>query len=149
MSILVFGSLNMDLVVQTPQLPNAGETCIGRNFFTTPGGKGANQAVAAARLGVETQMVGCVGGDRFGEELRSGLRESGARVENVRVETDVASGIAVVIVGDRGENQILVVPGANDRVGLPDVERALPLLAEATLVLLQLEVPLPAIQATA
>jgi ribokinase len=149
MSILVFGSLNMDLVVQTPQLPSPGETCIGRNFLTTPGGKGANQAVAAARLGAETDMVGRVGSDRFGEELLASLRSSGVRTEGVLVDAEVGSGVALIGVSDRGENQIIVVPGANDRVGITDVERAIALLPQTTLLLLQLEVPLPAIVAIA
>ncbi|MDY6785336.1 MAG: ribokinase [Cyanobacteriota bacterium] len=149
MGILVFGSLNMDLVAQTPQLPRPGETCIGRNFLTVPGGKGANQAVAAARLGAETYMVGRVGGDRVGTELLASLRESGVETEGILIDADASSGVALIIVSDRGENQIIVVPGANERAGPPDIQRAIALFPQTTLILLQLEVPLNAIIAIA
>lgn len=149
MSILVFGSLNMDLVVQTPQIPHLGETLVGRNFLTVPGGKGANQAVAAARLGAATQMVGRVGRDRFGEELRASLQASGVRTEGVLIDPRAHSGVALIAVDDCGDNQIIVVPAANGCVDFTDVERLIPLLSGVTTLLLQLEVPLPAVQAAA
>jgi ribokinase len=149
MSIVVFGSLNMDLVAQTRQLPRPGESLVCRHFFTAPGGKGANQAVAAARLGVNTQMIGRVGRDRFGEELLASLQESSVKTEGVLSDPETHSGVAVIAVGDRGENQIIVVPGANGCVGFADVERLVPLLSEAKVLLLQLEIPLPAVQAAA
>ena len=101
---IVFGSINMDLVVRTPQLPVPGETLLGHEFFTTSGGKGANQAVALARLGVPTKMVGRVGGDSFGNELVNSLQTSGVQTEDVLVDQAVNSGIAAIAVDDPGEN---------------------------------------------
>lgn len=129
---VVFGSINIDLVVKTPRLPVPGETLLGKGFFTTPGGKGANQAVALARLGVPTQIVGRVGGDSFGEQLLSSLQTAGVQTNDVLVDESVSSGIAAIAVDDRGENQIIIVPGANGRVDATDVERLAKLLPSAS-----------------
>ena len=149
MAIVVFGSLNLDLVTQTPRLPVAGETIRGDNFFTGLGGKGANQAVAAARLGASTRAIGRVGGDRFGEQLLKGLWDSGVDASGVRVDESTHSGVAVVSVDRTGENAIVIVPGANGRVDESDVDRLKALLADATVLLLQLEVPTPIVEAAA
>ncbi|MBO9997704.1 MAG: ribokinase [Cyanobacteria bacterium SID2] len=149
MSVVVFGSLNLDLVAQTPRLPVVGETVLGSHFLTASGGKGANQAVAAARLGASTAMVGCVGNDRFGEQLLAGLRESGVETQGVRVDENTHSGVAVVSVDQQGENTIVIVPGANGQVGEVDIEQLKVLLPDATTLLLQLEIPLPAVEAAA
>lgn len=149
MSIIVFGSINIDLVARTHWLPLPGETLTGREFFTAPGGKGANQAVAAARLGIPTYMVGRVGGDSFGRELLTSLQSAGVNANSVFADQEVRSGVAVIAVDDRGENTIIVVSGANGRMGETDVERLQGLLPEADVLLLQLEVPLDALQAAA
>ncbi|GIK39676.1 MAG: ribokinase [Chloroflexota bacterium] len=149
MAVVVFGSINMDLVVRTPRLPAPAETITGHEFFTAPGGKGANQAVAAARLGVPTQMVGRVGGDAFGQELRQNLLSAGADVSAVFIDPVVSSGVAVIAVDDNAQNNIIIVPGANGRVGQDDLDRLESSLAGAKVLLLQLEVPLEAVVAAA
>ncbi len=149
MAVIVFGSLNMDLVARTPRLPQAGETILGSQFFTTPGGKGANQAVALAKLGVPTQMVGRVGGDSFGQELLTALQTVGVDTRAIAVDANTHSGVAIITVANSGENQIIGVFGANGQVNRTDVERLFPLLPEADALLLQLEVPLEAVQAAA
>jgi len=109
--LTVVGSINLDLVVKVERLPRPGETLSGATLDRIPGGKGANQAVAAARLGVDVRMVGCVGTDPNAEEALAGLREAGVELD-VR-EVEAPTGIAIILVGDDGENQIVVVPGAN------------------------------------
>ncbi|MBT9315755.1 ribokinase [Leptothoe spongobia] len=147
MSIIVFGSLNMDLVAQVSHLPEPGETLLGSGFATIPGGKGANQAVAAARLGAPTAMAGCVGDDGFGLLLCESLQASGVATDLVLVHAG-PSGVALINVDEVGENQIVVVPGANAKVAVTDVER-LPLGHEASILLMQFEIPLAAVQAAA
>jgi ribokinase len=149
MTVIVFGSINMDLVTQTPRLPVAGETLLGSNFFTTPGGKGANQAVALARLGVATQMVGRVGADAFGQELLAGLKAAGVQTDHVLIDKESHSGVAVITVADEGQNQIIGVLGANGQMGKEDVERLERLLPEAEALLLQLEIPVSTVRAAA
>lgn len=143
-SAIVFGSINMDLVAQTSRLPVPGETLRGQSFVTAPGGKGANQAVAIARLGIPTQMVGRVGGDNFGRELLQSLQTAGVNTDNVLVDDATSSGVAAIAVDDRGENQIIIVPGANGRVDETDVERLKNLLPGGVL-LLQFEIPISAV----
>jgi len=142
MSIIVFGSINIDLVAKTPRLPQPGETIIGSNFFTAGGGKGANQAVAAARLGTFTHIVGRVGNDKFAEELLTSLQFYGLNTENVLIDKTTHSGVAIIAVDDSGQNNIIVIPGANNNVGAADIECLKKLLPEATSLLLQLEIPL-------
>jgi ribokinase len=149
MSLIVLGSLNMDLVAQTPRLPMSGETVQGLSFFTAAGGKGANQAVAAARLGATTYLAGRVGGDQFGEELLTGLKADGVNIQPILVTPQTHSGVAIITVDHQGENRIIVIPGANGKVDETDVQRIIPLLPQATVLLLQLEVPLSAIIAAA
>ncbi len=142
---IAFGSINMDLVATMPKLPIPGETLLGRNFFTIPGGKGANQAVAMARLGVTTYMVGRVGDDNFGNQLLQTLKAAGVNIENVFVDENVSSGVALISVDDRGENQIIVVPGANGCVDSTDVENLNTLLPNCRVLLMQFEIPLASI----
>ncbi|MBD1939371.1 ribokinase [Microcoleus sp. FACHB-68] len=142
MSVIVFGSINLDLVAKTPRLPIAGETLAGHHFLTAGGGKGANQAVAAARLGVPAQMVGRVGGDSFGEELLASLQAAGVDTAGVLIDSDAHSGVAMIAVDDAGENSIIIVAGANGRVKTSDVGRLIKLLPAAKVLLLQLEIPL-------
>ncbi|MEH2442300.1 ribokinase [Nostoc sp. 'Peltigera membranacea cyanobiont' 213] len=149
MSIIVFGSINIDLVATTPRLPVAGETLLGEEFLKVSGGKGANQAVALAKLGIPTQMVGRVGADDFGGELVNNLQASGVQIGNIFVDKTVSSGVAIIAVNHAGENQIIVIPGANGCVNQEDVERLSNLLPEATALLLQLEIPITAVVAAA
>ncbi len=142
--VIVVGSLNMDLIVRTPRWPAPGETILGGSFYTAPGGKGANQAVAAARLGGTVRMVGRVGSDAYGAELRATLGRDGVDVERVGTDPDAATGIAFIAVDDAGQNSIIVASGANMRVSAADVDAARAAIAGAGILLLQLEVPLEA-----
>ena len=139
--IVVFGSIIMDLTALAETMPQAGQTVVGELFYTLPGGKGANQAVAAARLGADVRMVGRVGGDAFGSALLDGLRSEGIDVGGVAVDPDNASGVAMILLDARRENRIVAVYGANtacDETQLRAVERA---LDGADALLLQLETP--------
>ena len=144
-TVIIFGSINMDLVARTPRLPVPGETLLGRDFFTAPGGKGANQAVALARLGVPTKMVGRVGGDSFGSELLGSLQAAGVQTAHVLVDEAASSGVAAIAVDDAGENQIIIIPGANGRVNETDVERLTRVLPGAIALLIQFEIPMSAV----
>ncbi len=147
MDVVVFGSLNMDLVAQVARLPQPGETILGHSFTTVPGGKGANQAVAVARLGVSAAMVGRVGADSFGKVLRDRLQSEGIDVEAIAL-SDSPSGTALIAVAP-DNNQIIVVPGANGEVGEADLKRLTPYFTEAEVLLLQFEIPLSVVQAAA
>jgi ribokinase len=145
--VVVVGSLNQDITVAADRRPDVGETVLGRSLAIAPGGKGANQAVAAARAGARVAMVGCVGADAAGHALLAGLRAAGVDTAGVRALDDTASGTALIVVDATGENSIVVVPGANARLSAADVERALG--AQAGVVLAQLEVPEEAVVAAA
>lgn len=148
-TIHVFGSLNMDLVCRTPRLPQPGETILGTDFATLPGGKGANQAVAAARLGATTTMVGRVGNDAFGTALTQGLQADGVDTGGVVVDGAAPTGVAAIAVDSAGHNTIVVVPGANGQVDTADVDRLATRLQASDILLVQFEVPLPAVVAAA
>lgn len=141
MSIVVFGSINMDLVVRAPHIPIPGETILGSDFVMVPGGKGANQAVAAARLGASVQMVGAVGGDAFGPQLRQSLADYGVDTTYVRT-SNAASGVALITVDDKGENSIVVASGANMRLPADILDSLDQALHQARILLLQLEIPI-------
>jgi ribokinase len=145
--IVVLGSINMDLVVRAERMPRPGETLRGEGFTTVPGGKGANQAAAAARLGAAVEMVGRVGDDDFGPALLDNLRGQGVGTAHVTVDAESASGIAVIILDSAGENSIVVASGANGRVSLDDVAGMRRLLDDARYLVMQFEVPLPAVRA--
>lgn len=149
MTVIVCGSINIDLVASTPRLPIAGETVLGEDFFKIPGGKGANQAVALARLGIPTHMLGRVGGHNFGAELIQNLQIAGVQTDNIFIDETVSSGVAIITVDHAGENQIVVIPGANGRVNQEDIKRLSHLLPTATILLLQLEIPLNSVVAAA
>lgn len=149
MSIIVLGSINIDLVATTPRLPIAGETILGTTFLKIPGGKGANQAVALARLGIPTHMVGRVGADSFGGELVDNLQIAGVQTDNIVIDKTISSGIAMITVDHSGENHIVVIPGANGHIHQTDIQRLSHLLPTATALLLQLEIPIPAVVAAA
>jgi ribokinase len=145
--LVVLGSLNMDLVVRTERMPRPGETVAGGEFRTIPGGKGANQAAAAARLGTAVEMVGRVGADGFGAELLANMRAQGVGVAAVLRDQEAATGTATIIVDGHGENAIVLAPGANGRVSLADLDRARPLLADAQFLVMQFEVPRDVVRA--
>lgn len=145
-AIVVVGSANMDLVVQVPRHPRPGETVLGREHFQNPGGKGANQAVAAARLGGDVAMIGRVGDDDAGCQLRDALIAAGVDASFVTV-SDRPTGIALITVDDRGENAIVVSPGANDDLTGDVVGESGEVLAAARVCLLQLEIPDEAVAA--
>lgn len=143
--VVIFGSLNMDLVVRVPQMPRPGETLAGYSFFSNPGGKGANQAVACRRQGAMVEMVGQVGDDSFGAQLRAAMEVEGVESRGVATAAGQATGVAVIMVDDHAQNCIAVVAGANALVCEHDAEALRPQLADAAMLLLQLEVPMPAV----
>lgn len=143
--ISVVGSLNMDLVVRSPHFPQPGETIFGSDFETIPGGKGANQAVAAARLGGQVSMVGRVGDDAFADALVDNLASAGVDSSFVLRDERAASGVALIVVDDNGENSIVVASGANMQLREADVESAEQVIAASDILILQLEVPLPVV----
>lgn len=145
--IAVLGSTNMDLVAYVAKAPQRGETVTGREFRTIPGGKGANQAVAAAHAGADVSMIGAVGADAFGSQLRTTLEHSGVDTDHLRT-TEGPSGTAHIVVDDEGGNEIVVIPGANGTVDhLAPGDEAL--ITSADALLLQLEIPLAAVLAGA
>ncbi len=139
------GSINIDLVARAPHFPVPGESLIGNSFETHPGGKGANQAVACARLGVETHMVGCLGMDVFGGALRQSLQANGVHIEGVLEKPQVSSGVAVITLNNTGENNIIIIPGANGLVGAANLSYLESLLPQCSTLLMQLEIPLEAV----
>jgi ribokinase len=147
--VAVVGSMNMDFVVRVPRLPGLGETVAGADVFRNPGGKGANQAVAAARLGQAVAMIASVGEDDPGHTLVESLRADGIDTSHVRVAPDAPTGVAFIAVGPDGENQIVVASGANARLGPAEVADAGPLLERAAVTLLQLEIPIETVRAAA
>lgn len=139
--ILVIGSINIDLVVNTPRHPVPGETILGNHFETFPGGKGANQAIAAARLGGNVQLVGRIGFDNFGQLLLSNLKHNQVNTNTV-LKVDQPTGTALITVDQKGQNSIIVVPGANASLTKQDIEDLKDVIKEAKIVVLQLEIPL-------
>lgn len=147
-NVLVIGSLNMDLVVETGQFPAPGETVLGQRFSTFPGGKGANQAVAARRLGALVTLIGCVGDDAFGLELINLLDKEGVDTRHIRIAKQTSTGVAAISVS-QSENSIVVVPGANHALTPDDVFAAEAAFVAADVVLCQLEIPLATVDAAA
>ncbi|WP_217696592.1 ribokinase [Paenibacillus odorifer] len=142
LDIVVIGSLNMDMVVRTNRSPNAGETLIGQAFALSPGGKGANQAVAAARLGAEVSMIGRVGKDTFGSEMLEIIRNEGIHIEHISVSEHEATGVASIVIEEDGENRIIVVPGANIELTVEDIQALEAVISQAKIIVLQLEMDL-------
>jgi ribokinase len=140
--VLVVGSANVDVSVMTASLPQPGETVIGHGSLIAPGGKGSNQAVAAAACGAATRFVGRTGADSFGAIIRSGLADRGVHIDELRALSDVASGLATITVEDSGKNAIVVVPGSNGRLLPADLDAIAPLIRDAAVLVLQCEIPM-------
>lgn len=139
--LVVIGSSNTDMIIQVPELPRPGETVLGGAFNTAPGGKGANQAVAAARAGGDVSLIACVGKDMFGEQALAGFAEAGINTQHCVIDEDAPSGIAQIVVSSSGENSIAVASGANARLSPRHLDAARPLISAAAVVVLQLETP--------
>jgi ribokinase len=143
--ITVIGSSSMDLVVTSAIRPGAGETVLGESFKTVPGGKGANQAVAASRLGAEVYMIGCVGNDHYGSEILDNFKENGVIVDYVEPVTGVESGTAHIILAE-GDNSIVVVKGANDYITPDYVKKAQGIIRKSDVVMVQQEIPVETVE---
>lgn len=142
MAIVVVGSLNMDMVVRTNRAPEAGETLMGQAFSLSPGGKGANQAVAAARLGAKVTMIGRVGKDTFGTEMLEVIDREGIDIEHISTSETQATGVASIVLEESGENRIIVVPGANIDLTVEDIQALESVISQAEMVVIQLEMDL-------
>jgi ribokinase len=143
--IIVVGSVNMDLVIRAPRMPAPGETIAGSGFRAIPGGKGANQAVAAARTGAEVHFIGSIGGDDFGLRLKRGLADEGIDLTHLSVLEDESTGVAMIILDAKGQNTIVLSPGANGRVTPEQIEACADTIAGARMLVCQLETPLTAV----
>lgn len=145
--VAVIGSLNMDLVARAPRLPRAGETLAGSAFVQVAGGKGGNQAVAAARLGAQVAMIGCVGADANGERLRAGLLAEGIDCGALDTSPQAPTGVALIVVDDASQNAIVIIAGSNGELTPATLARHEAVLAAAQVVVCQLETPPDAVQA--
>lgn len=143
--VCVLGSVNMDLVIRSPRLPVPGETLLGGPFETHPGGKGNNQAVAAARMGARVSFVGAVGSDAYGADMRGVLAREGVDVSRVLTRENVTTGIAVIVVDEHGQNTIVVAPGSNGTLTARDVRSAAETIRSCDVLLMQLEIPMEAV----
>ena len=143
--IVVVGSLNMDLVIQVPEIPKPGETMLGYNFGSFPGGKGANQAVAAARLGAAVTMIGQVGDDPYGEILVGNLASEGVNTEHISIDGNSATGVAMIAVDEQGQNSIVVASGANFSLTAEQIQSAWEKIGEIDILVMPLETPLETI----
>ena len=147
--ITVIGSSNTDMVVMTSHFPAPGETILGGEFLMNAGGKGANQAVAAAKCGGEVFFIGKVGQDIFGENAVKNIQKEGIDVSGISTDPVAASGVAQIIVDKKGENSIVVAPGANLKLNRSDIDHVIELIEQADIVLMQLEIPVDTILYTA
>jgi len=145
-SIVVIGSSNTDMIVNVTRIPKPGETILGGKFHTAPGGKGANQAVAAQRAGGDVTFIASVGNDAFGEQAIAGFAKEGINTTHISKDKSQPSGVALIFVGADGENSISVASGANSRLSHVNIEKATSAIAGASVLVMQLETPLPAIQ---
>jgi ribokinase len=144
--IVVLGSSNTDMIIQVKKIPKPGETVIGGKFFIAAGGKGANQAVAALRAGGNVTFVSRIGKDIFGNNSLKGFLEDGLNVENIFIDSEEPSGVALIFVDEKGENSIAVAPGSNSKLLPGDINRKLKIISEADILLMQLEIPLNTIE---
>ncbi|MFI5131798.1 MAG: ribokinase [Chitinophagales bacterium] len=140
--IVVIGSINTDMVVRSSQIPGPGQTLMGHSFMTTGGGKGANQAVAAARLGADVSLIAKVGTDTFGKMAIENFKKEKISTENIYIDSLAPSGVAFIVVDDKGENIIIVAPGANSTLNEKDIQDAEVLIGNADIILFQLEIPM-------
>jgi ribokinase len=147
--IIVAGSMNMDMVVKTSHIPKPGETVLGGSFFMNPGGKGANQAIAVARLGGDAAFIGKIGDDIFGKQSAQLFDEEGVNTLGIVSDVALPSGIALITVDKNGENSIVVAPGANANLQPADVEKAFGYYPDAEILLIQLEIPMETVAYTA
>lgn len=147
--IVVVGSSNTDMICRVPHIPRPGETILGSDFLTVQGGKGANQAVAAARAGADVVFISCVGDDAFGQQSTESYRKDGIDTAFIKVQPGIHSGIALINVADDGENSIAVAPGANSHLHPDDIEALTAVFMGAKIILVQLEVPLATVGAVA
>lgn len=144
--IVVVGSSNTDLIIKASEIPRPGETLLGGDFMTFPGGKGANQAVAAARAGGEVTFIASVGDDSYGTEAISGYRRDGIHTAHIKICEGVPSGIAMIMISEQGENAIVVASGANAELHPKDLEKVALSFRDADVMLIQLEIPLDTVQ---
>ncbi|MUT67306.1 ribokinase [Paenibacillus sp. NEAU-GSW1] len=144
--ITVIGSMNIDMVTETDVMPNQGETIFGSVFSSFTGGKGANQAVACARLGAQVRMIGCVGNDHFGKQLLEALQKEGVNTDDVKTVTHQSTGIATITVCDN-DNRIIVIPGANYSLLPEDISALKEMIADSDMLLLQQEIPFATVEA--
>ncbi|PPK99874.1 ribokinase [Parapedobacter indicus] len=144
--IIVVGSMNMDMVVKTSHIPQPGETVLGGSFLMNPGGKGANQAVAVARLGGDVTFIGKIGDDIFGKQSSQLFDEEGVDTNGILADDNSPSGIALITVDERGENSIVVAPGANAHLEPNDVEEVLDNYPDSKILLVQLEIPMRTVE---
>lgn len=146
MAVIVLGSINLDLVARIKQVPRPGETGLAQSMTTSPGGKGANQALAARRMGAQTTMLGVVGEDAFAMQALKFLRQDGVDLSRIGVSRDMPTGLAMIVVEDSGQNAITVVPGANSAVGQEVLQDLQAILTSRDILVLQLEVPLAVVE---
>lgn len=144
--ITVIGSLNMDLVAKVLAMPRVGETLIGKDYKQIPGGKGANQADAIAKLRGQVKMIGIVGDDGFGSDLVESIKKDGVDVSYIKTTKEAPTGIAVIMVNDEGDNSIVVIPGANYKLTPQDIADSLKAIEEAEIVVTQLETPIDTVK---
>ena len=142
---LVIGSLNMDMTVKVEKLPKLGETIFGNEFYESCGGKGANQAVAVAKLGMKTEMIGMIGKDSQGEKLIQNLVDNGVKADNV-IKSDELTGRAIITVDKNGDNNIIVIAGSNFKITEKDIQNKINVIAENDVVILQNEIPLSVVE---
>lgn len=140
--VVVIGSSNIDMTVRCRELPLPGQTILGDGFVTTPGGKGANQAVAAAKCGARTQLIARLGNDVFAEVSQASYQEAGLGTDYLVRDENTPSGVALIFVDNHGENEIVVAPGANMKLRPQDLEAARPIIESARVMILQLEIPM-------
>ena len=145
--VVVIGSLNMDLVVKTARMPAGGETLLGEAFSTIPGGKGANQALAIAKLGGRVAMIGRVGQDSFGQSLRQNLESGGVDVTQLKSSGSAPTGVALIVVEATGENRIIVVSGANHTLTPEDIFEVEPFIKQVRMLVVQFEIPMGVVEA--
>ena len=148
-NILVIGSSNTDMVVKTARFPTPGETILGGEFFMFSGGKGANQAVAAARIGGDVTLICKTGKDIFADRAIAVFKEEGINISHIQTHSTIASGVALIIVDDKGENEIVVAPGSNDSLSDEDIKSAENEIKNADILLMQLEIPVSSVLSAA